>query len=130
MKMEKNDWWRTNLLRRMKFDLSVANQLHNAYQINDMFETFILGLFEEYYPEIYKNGFDFSFDVDSYDNSVEIYFKCEMPEFPWEPNQAIRKEILGLGFDTIYWNFVNDPDQKYHEEIRGDEKRRFKNRGN
>lgn len=118
---------------------TLASQLHEAYKIITKIEDFMCEIFEKYEPELYNKGFDFDIASDPYDNSLEVYFKSEMPEYPWEPGIEIRQEIYSLGFDVVYWNFVNEEfgwelktDKGFFkfskdEEIRGFEPRRFKN---
>ncbi len=64
-------------------------------------------------------SYEFVLATDSYDNSMEVYFKDEI-ERPWEPSLATRRAMCALGFGTIYWNF------KDGTEIRGTEPRRLK----
>lgn len=106
-------------------DKSLSEQLHEAYRTIDKIEMFICEIFEKYEPELYKYGFDFDIASDPYDDSIEIYFKSQMPEYPWEPGIEIRREIYNLGFGIVYWNFA-DENEVYTEEIRGFEPRKFK----
>ncbi len=62
---------------------------------------------------------DFELGSDQYDNSLEVYFREEIDR-PWEPSWATRCAMLALGFDTVYWNFMDGT------EVRGREPRRLK----
>jgi len=85
---------------------TLAEKLHESYEIQEKIENIICDIYKKYEPEIYKK-LDFSFFSDFYDNSIEIIFLISLP-YPYEPCLEIRQEILNLGFDTVYWVFSKD----------------------
>lgn len=109
----------------MPEEKSIADKLHQAYITINKVEEIICDAFEKYEPEVYQN-LDFTIGSDEYDNSIEIYIKTVLP-YPYEPSWHIRDEIYKLGFSKVYWNFIDEPNGKFTEEIRGEEPRKFKN---
>lgn len=104
--------------------MKIAEKLHEAYRLIEEVEEFIYDLFEEHEPEILKD-LDYHISSDDYDNSIEIYFDIILP-YPYEPSKEVRQGVYDLGFDMVYWNFI-DENGEYTEEIRGYEPRRLKN---
>ena len=102
---------------------TIAEELHEAYQVISKIEDVISDLFEKYEPTIYE-VLNFTISADWYDNSIEIYIKNVIP-YPYEPCKEIRKTIYDMGFSIVYWNFM-DNSQKVTEEIRGYEPRHYK----
>lgn len=102
---------------------NTAQKLHESYYLIDQVEVYIFEIFEKYESEIVnKKDFDFEIASDDYDNSLEIYFKCSIP-YPYEPSLKTRQDIQKLGFDIIYWNFLEDKIDDTYDEIRGYEPR-------
>lgn len=103
--------------------ITLAEELHKAYDTISKIEDIISGLFERYEPTTFE-VLNFTISGDEYDNSIEIYIKNVMP-YPYEPSKEIRKVIYDMGFSIVYWNFY-DESKKIIEEIRGYEPRHYK----
>lgn len=103
---------------------SLAEKLHESYEIIDDIEEKIFELFETYEPDISKH-LRFHIGSDYYDNSIEIYITNSIP-YPYEPSYEVRKGIYDMGFDMVYWNFTKDNELGEIDEIRGWEPRRCK----
>lgn len=101
--------------------MTIAEQLHQAYHTITIIESKIEDVFEKHEPEIYED-LAFNIGADSYDNSIEIYFTTKLP-YPYEPSQAVRKEVYDLGFSNVYWNFM---EEEHHEEVRNYEPRHYR----
>jgi hypothetical protein len=87
-------------------DKTVAERLHDSYRVQSEVGEVITEAFEKYEPEI-ADKLEFHIGSDDYDNSIEIYFDISLP-YPYEPCNEIRQIIYGLGFSTVYWNFLKD----------------------
>ncbi len=104
---------------------TIAQRLHDSYEIQNHVENIIMEAYEKYEPEIYDN-LDISIGSDYYDNSIEIYFNISLP-YPYEPCKEIRKVIYDLGFSMVYWNFKEDTMDVICDRLIGEEPKLIKN---
>lgn len=108
----------------MSKEKTTAEVLHDGKLAKNYIENYICELFEKYHPFYYDNDFDFDIGSDDYDNSLEVYFNISIP-YPFEPCYEVRKALLDLGFNIIFWNFREDKNGDFCDEIRGFEPRRY-----